>query len=127
MHCLEMRINKILNEALYNLEFDRSEGVDAENLFIILKYLDYATLRDEEFVKKSVHLMIKNGPLLSWDDMKLLIAAIEGIYLENSFKERYVSADGETHRIKLDTKENFLLLHLSLQRLFINKNNQRFL
>jgi hypothetical protein len=123
MHCLEMRINKILNEALYNLEFDKGEGVDAENLFIILKYLDYATVRDEDFVKKIVHLMITNGPLLSWDDMKLLIAAIEGIYLENSFKERYVSVDGETHRIKLDTKEHFLQLHRSLQRLFINKNN----
>ena len=65
MNCLETRINKILNDALFTLEFDpNNEGVDAENLFIILKYLDYATVRDEEFVKNTVHLMLKNGPLL---------------------------------------------------------------
>lgn len=114
MQCLEARINKILNDAFCTLEFDPSEGIDSDNLFIILKYLDYATVKDEEFVKRTVHLMIKNGPLLSWADMKLLVAAIEGIYLAEFCKDRFASVDGETHRIKLDTKESFLKLHMSL-------------
>jgi hypothetical protein len=114
MNCLELRIEKILNQALYNLEFDPNEGINSENLFIILKYLDYATLRDEDFVKNAVHLMIKNGRLLFWKDMKLLIAAIEGVYFEAFCKDFYASVDGKSDRIKLDIKEDFMKLHLAL-------------
>jgi len=78
---LEARIDKILHEAFFQLEFDLDQGIDRENLFIILKFLDYATAKDELYVTTEVFDSLLLDSLLSWVDLKFLLAAIEGIYL----------------------------------------------
>ena len=40
----------MLHEALFELEFDLDQGIDREDLFIILKYLNFASAKDEQFV-----------------------------------------------------------------------------
>jgi len=62
------------------LEFDLDQGIDRDDLFIILKFLDYATAKDEKYVTTEVFESLLLDQL-SWADLKFLLASIEGIYL----------------------------------------------
>jgi hypothetical protein len=55
----------MLHEALFELEFDLDQGLDKDDLFIILKYLDYACAKDESFVTTYVFNSL-NLPVVSW-------------------------------------------------------------
>ena len=49
--CLQTRIEKVIKEVRFHLDFtDEENEFDKENLFIILKYLQYARVRDETWV-----------------------------------------------------------------------------
>ena len=53
--CLETRIDRIIHDVRFHLDFTEDEGeFDGDNLFIILKYLDYARLRDETWIIREV-------------------------------------------------------------------------
>ena len=49
--CLQTWIEKVIKEVRFHLDFtDEENEFDKENLFIILKYLQYARVRDETWV-----------------------------------------------------------------------------
>lgn len=127
LECLEAKINKTLNQALVQLEFEQDQGIDKENLFIILKYLDYATVKDEGFITKEVFRYFASD-LLYYNDLKLLVCAIEGIYIPDFFSNKKVvlGAQGSA-QLEIKDKESFAKLHLVMQRLFINKNQARYI
>lgn len=82
MECLQRRIEKIVGRAMYELEYDPCESITPADLFIVLKYLEYATVKDEAFVSKGVFKMITSVEIATWDQVRLLVAGIEGVYLE---------------------------------------------
>lgn len=119
---MESRIDKIVEDVRLQLDFSEDEsGFDRDNLFIILKYLEYARLRDETWVTNSVFpLFAHNQSLMSWPALKLLLCAIEGIYLNALYDVHPIPGYTPDH-------EGFTRLHLFLQPLFISKNHARFL
>ena len=81
-------------------------------------------MKDELFVQLEVFKLL-NSKYANWDDLKLILSAIEGVYLSEICKGRLVAFKEEV--IILDSKADFTKLHLMLHRLLINKNNARFI
>lgn len=85
----------------------------------MLKYLDYATVKDEAFVRSELYQAFGGQPL-TWDHLKAVLCAIEGVYLESLFQ-------GQSYQGRvIETGEDFKRVHAQLSRLLMNKNNARF-
>jgi hypothetical protein len=86
-----------------------------------LKYLDYARLRDETWITTEVFPLFatstNHNPSMTWLDLKTLLCALEGVPLPSLFATRCFPRFGTS----------FSSLHLYLQPLFINRNQQRYL
>ena len=86
---------------------------DGDNLFIILKYLDYARLRDETWITKVVFPVFSNPESnnMSWASLKLLLCGIEGIFLTSKFAIQNLQAPYG----RIRDHGAFTKLHLFLQ------------
>ncbi len=110
----------------FHLDFtDEEKEFDFNNLFIILKYLDYARLRDEAWVATHVFPIFASIEHMSWSSLKLLLCAIEGIYLPGLFST--IPIRFPTFAAPITDQSTFTKLHLFLQPLFINRNQIRYL
>jgi hypothetical protein len=70
----------MIQDVRFHLDFNEDECFDAENLFIILKYLGYSRLRDEKLVTSTIFpIFAFQSDTMSWYDLKVLLCALEGI------------------------------------------------
>ncbi len=73
------KLTKSLNVALLHLDFDFDQSFDRDNFFIIMKYLGYATVKDENFITHDLFKLF-NKDQINYNELKSLICAIEGVY-----------------------------------------------